>query len=288
MTRISAKLTRQAMIVTDAELHPGFPPDTLALFDADGNPVDLTNPARPDVLPVGGLTGEVATKVSDTDYDVAWTPIPAPPPSGMVWKGTWDPALGYSINDVVQYDDGGGVHTYIFIEDAPAPPPVVVDPPMPNFDGDPIATYWDPAINPLAVTIDDTSQRSDVVYNANSPYVAIAFKKASGGTISIKSAPQDGVYRDLLANFYKLNNAQTGWTYLIQNNDSGGLGHPQITTNQAANWFLFVLTTTDGVDPSTQYGTSLITLGTSNAAVFAPFVFSSGGEFPTDKVVQIA
>lgn len=285
MTRISAKKTRQALLVADAELHPGFPPDTIAFFDADGNPIDLTNPARSDTLPAGGLTGEVPTKVSDTDYDVAWAPVP---PSGMIWQGTWDSTKDYHVNDVVQYDDGSGVHTYIFIVDAPAPPPVTPDPPMPNFDGDPIGKYWDPAVTPLAVTLDDSSQRSDVVYNANSPYVAIAFKKVSGGTIQITSAPQDGVYRNLLANFYKLNTAQTGWTYVTQNDDSAGLGHPRITTSQANNWFLFVLTTTDGVDPSTQYGTSLISLGSSNAAVFAPFVFSGGVDFPTDKVVKIA
>jgi hypothetical protein len=282
MARISAKKTRQALVGTGVELHPGFPPDTIELFDGEGNPLDLY---RVDI-PVGGFTGQILTKVSDTDYDVAWIDPPIPPPSGMVWKGTWDPGTTYVINDVVQYDDGSGAHTYIFIEDVPATPPVTPDDPLPNFDGDPVTQYWDSAITPMPVILDATSPTSDIVYNAGAPYTAVAFKKTGGGLIEIRTAPQDGLFRDLIANFYRLSG--TSWVFATQNNDSSGLGHPRIQTSQSNNKFLFVLTTTDGADPTTQYGTSLITLGSNNLAVFEPFVFAAGPpEFPVDSVIQI-
>ena len=289
MPRFSSQRTRQALLIQGNPLNPDGLSESIELFDAEGNPVDL-NALPPGLFPTGGFTGQILTKVSDDNYDVAWIDPPVPPPSGIVWKGTWDPGTDYLTNDLVQYDDGSGNHTYIFIEDVPAPAPVTIDDPLPDFDGIPIEDYWDPAVTSMSVTLDASSPVSDIVYNADSPFVAVAFKKTSGGLIEIRSAPEDSVFRDLIANFYRLQlTPSPSWTFVIQNNDSSGLGHPRIQTSQGVNTYLFVLTTTDGADPTTQYGTSLITIGPNNLAVYEAFHFDSGPpEFPVDSVIQIA
>jgi hypothetical protein len=287
MPRFSSQRTRQALLILGETLDPEALTETLELFDSEGNPIDITNPEVVGTIPVGGSNGQILTKVSDNDYDVAWVDPPVPPPSGMVWKGDWNPALAYAVNDVVRYDDGSGMHTYMFTEASAAQPPG--DAPLPPFSENfnPITDYWDPDNTSMAVTLDETSLVSDQVHNANSPYVAVGFKTLTSGTIQSLTAPQDGQYRDLIANFYRRAGGGTSWTFVQQNDDSSGLGHPRISTNQGSNYFLFVLSTTDGADPTTQYGTSLITIGPGNTASYGKFHFGDPA-FPIDSVIQIA
>lgn len=273
MTRISAKMVRQALVALGTSIHSEFVPETIELFDQDGNPVDVQNH-----MPPGGSTGQVLAKVDDTDFNVVWIDPPSstPPPD-------WDPALAYFTNDRVSYDLGSGKRKFKFVEDVPV---VTPDEPVPDFDGVPVTHFWDPANTELEVTIDETSPLSSIINTADSPYVAVAFKAISSGLIEIKSEPVDGVYRDMFANFYRKPFSGTSWTYLAQNDNGSGLGHPRIFGSYAPpNIYLLTFTVNSGIDIPSYYGTSKIFIGPNNAATYEAFHFEP--EFPIDSVVEI-
>jgi hypothetical protein len=288
MTRISSQRVRQALLVLGEPLNPDYVPDNISLFDENGVPIDLNAP--PGSIPRGGTNGQILAKQSEADFDAQWFDLPtggggggSPSPDAMIWCGDWDLVTDYYRCNVVQYDPGDGVHTYLFTQDSPA---VGVNEELTDNVGHTVTNYWDPANTQLDVTLDATSYVADIFYNANSPYVAVGFKIITSGQVEILTAPQDGVWRDLIANWYRRNEAAGTWVFEQQNDESAGLGHPRIFRSDAANEYLLVLTTTDGADPSTQYGTSVITIGPNNTAEYGAFTLVDG-TFPIDQVVRI-
>jgi len=292
MPRFSSQRTRQALLILGNPLNPDGLSESIELFDQDGNPVDLNAPPE-GLIPAGGETGQYLVKDSDTDFAVVWATLPEPPPpSGpapgtMVWKGVWDQSVDYVANDVVLYDDGDGTNTYIFTEDVAGTPPG--DDPVPDFDGHAITTFFDPAASSFEVTVDDTSLRTGILKEADQPYVAIAFKAVTSGQIEIRTAPVDGVSRDMFANFYSKKFDNT-WQYRTQNDESSGLGHPRILGSYGApNIFLLAFCTFGGgaSGADTQYGDSRIFLGPNNAATFEAFNFAAPVAFPVESVALI-
>lgn len=289
MTRFSSQRTRQVRLKMGTVLDSFLYPETLELFDQNGDPINLD--ASP--FPPGGSSGQVLAKRTSADGDIQWQDLPEPPevtepppgpaPGTMIWKGAWDPYTEYHTNDVVQYDDGSGSHTYIFVQDGPAPEGDQV----PDFQGQPITAYFDPATAPLEVTIDGTSPRAFLRGTPDSAYAAIAFKTVDDGALSIRTEPVEGGNRDMYASLWALVPGGT-WEYKTFNDDSAGLSHPELTYSTTANTYVFAFTTYyGGAQGDTAYGTSRIFLGNSNDVTVTAFNLGGPIEFPMDAVMQI-
>jgi hypothetical protein len=69
MTRVSSQKIRQALLMLGEPLESGFEPERLALFDSEGNPINLSSGAN---IPPGGVTGQLLGKTTDEDYTVGW------------------------------------------------------------------------------------------------------------------------------------------------------------------------------------------------------------------------
>lgn len=68
MTRITSRRIRQAFLVVGEPLDPDYEPESLALYDQFGNPMDFGGSA----IPGGGTEGQVLGKLSDDDFDTGW------------------------------------------------------------------------------------------------------------------------------------------------------------------------------------------------------------------------
>lgn len=97
MPRVSSQKIRQALLMVGEPLEPDFEPERLALFDAQGNPINLSTATN---IPPGGTTGQLLAKTADDDYNVGW--IDAPIGGG---GGTVDPASFATYSELILSDE---------------------------------------------------------------------------------------------------------------------------------------------------------------------------------------
>jgi len=137
MARITSQQIRQMMLIVDSSLDPNFPPEKLAVFDEQGNPLDLSDIALRLRLSVlsnwrgewnentaydeGSLvrynsslylaTNNVAANgaTPDAPGDTLWAFLAGGGAGGSggslyeVWKGAWAEDVAYTQGDLVTY-----------------------------------------------------------------------------------------------------------------------------------------------------------------------------------------
>jgi hypothetical protein len=230
----------------------------IKIFGPDGEPLDLSS--------LGGG--------SDPD--------PGGSTSGaMIFKGTWNPALNYKTNEVVVYDDGDGMKTYIFTQDHNAGLPAYTD-----VNGNPITKFWDPA-----------SSRVDLVLGADSyvgggalapgRYDVFVIKVNAAGLLSLRADDILGQSQDLGAVLWHLKQDGT-WETVVQDDDGSGQGKPWIRYNIPGTHALpgiyayYLSRYSSGITEAAAAGTTKITPGGDNTAVIGSFA-----DFPLAKAVAL-
>jgi len=168
VARITSQQIRQMMFVADSSLDPNFPPEKLAVFDEQGNPLDLSDIAlrlRLSVLSIwkgewsedtaydeGSLvrynsslylaTNNVAANgaTPDAEGDTLWAFLAGggggstSDTNAMHFRGTWFNNTPYTWGDVVI--DEGGLYILYSVDELPAFQPA------PSAETDPDTANW--------------------------------------------------------------------------------------------------------------------------------------------------
>jgi hypothetical protein len=198
----------------------------------------------------------------------------------MIWKGLWLPGHDFNANDVVQYDAGDGLKTYIYTEDVSSGMPAIND-----IEGHPVTNFWGANQTEMKVVIDQSSPQTSRVHFADSSYVAVAVRTVSSGNIRFSSALDDGVSRDMFGALFKLDPDGITWTLVTTDDDNAGNAYPLFSAAaQPPGTYLLVLTTFQaGKIPPAMDGRSKIDLDpVNNTAGIGGFT-----DFPMDKVVLL-
>lgn len=88
MPRVTSQKNRQALLVVGEALDTNYEPERLALYDAQGNPINFSSASS---IPPGGTTGQLLGKTADDDYNVGWVDS-----SGGGGGGTVDVETAYA------------------------------------------------------------------------------------------------------------------------------------------------------------------------------------------------
>jgi len=119
MARVQSEKVRQAILTGDSTWDPINIPEKLALFDEEGNPINLQT-AGGNGVPLGGTDGQILTKQSATDYDINWenAPVALPPggDAGQILAKASDDDADAEWVDPPEGGGGGGEAAYIFRE----------------------------------------------------------------------------------------------------------------------------------------------------------------------------
>lgn len=229
---------------------------TIKLFKADGSPLNLSG----DTDPGGG----------ETDTGAA-----------MVFKGTWDATKDYKTNEVVLFNPGGGVHSYIFTQDHNAAAPIIL-----GVNNEPLK-LWDPVVNQMDLVLSADSLRGNGGMAAGI-YDAFAIKvNASGGLLSLKADDTLGRSQDLGANLWHLKDDGT-WENVAVDDDNAGFGHPWIrytvnaTHTMPGVYAFYISRYSTGMAEATAYGTSRVTVPGDNTAPIGSFA-----DFPLAKTAKL-
>src|SRR3954469_4228581 len=147
--RVTSQQLRQFVVVQDGVLDPYILAENVALFNADGTPLE------------GLVEGADA--------------------SALVWRGPWVADTAYNKFDVVSYDPGSDPAIYIFNEDVSDPSYV--------FESYPLDGLLTEDSFPVSMVIDESISRSDNLSGPDNPFRAYGIKIAEAGQLHLSTAP---------------------------------------------------------------------------------------------------
>lgn len=231
----------------------------IKLFLPDGTPLDLTS---------------LATDPGDDGE--------APSGGAMVFRGVWSPVQAYNANDVVLYDDGDGVKTYIFTENTTLGAPVVLD-----VNGNQIMKFWDPSAPQVDLVLGPDSPIGAGGYVNPARYDVFVIKVNAAGLLSLRAADTLGRTQDLGAYLWHQKPDET-WETVTSDDDGSGGGKPWIRYNIPGTHVMpglysyYISKYSAGYIDENAYGTTRITLGGDNTAEIGSFA-----DFPMNKAVLL-
>lgn len=246
MPRVTSQKTRQYLLVPGETVDPAELPEKMELYDASGNPINLSGAGLPsggapgqvltkqspddyiadwdnlpDGLPGGGDAGEVLTKLSGADGDAFWLPGSG----GVNIQGEWSSATAYSAGDIVTDRTG----LYQALED------VAAGGTRPMYEGALSETTFHPGGAAPAGTPHRIQPFLDPLVgegpNRTGGVQLYFFELATGGTVTINDLNNNGDYLKLFSDAGVL---------IASNYPTLAFGSPLVVTGLAAGkYFVF-------------------------------------------------